>query len=242
MIYIGTSGYLYKHWGKGVFYPEGLSERNWLEFYARHFKSVELNVTFYRLPSKSTFQGWRERTPPDFIFAIKGSRFITHIKRLQNVEDSLKIFFDRAESLEKKLSIVLWQFPPKFKMDMGRLRAFLKCLGKYRYSRHAFEFRNDSWFCTEVFQALKDMDISFCLADWPKLRVKIPDTASFVYLRRHGIEGELYSGCYSQAQLKEDAMKIENWQSQGKDIYIYFNNDAHGWAAKNALTLSRMLK
>ncbi|MCD5401305.1 DUF72 domain-containing protein [candidate division NPL-UPA2 bacterium] len=241
MIYIGTSGYAYKHWGGGVFYPEKLSQKNWLEFYAQHFKSVELNVTFYRLPVKSAFQGWQRRTHPDFSFAVKGSRFITHIKRLQDIEDSLKILFARAKSLEKKFSVVLWQLPPKFKVNVERLKTFLKCLGKYKYTRHAFEFRNESWFCSEVFQALKDADMSLCLADWPRFEVDVPDTASFVYLRRHGATGELYSGCYSETQLSKDARGIKKWQNQGKDVYIYFNNDAHGWAVKNALTLSKML-
>lgn len=241
MIYIGTSGYAYKHWGRGVFYPEKLSQKSWLEFYAQHFKTVELNVTFYRLPAKSAFQGWQRRTPPDFSFAIKGSRFITHVKRLQEVEDSLKILFDRAKSLDKKLSVVLWQFPPKFRADMERLKIFLKHLSKYKYTWHAFEFRNESWFCQEVFQALKDANMSLCLADWPRFEVDVPDTASFVYLRRHGADGELYSGRYSEAQLRKDAQRIKKWQSQGKEIYIYFNNDAHGWAVEDALTLSRML-
>lgn len=241
MIYIGTSGYAYKHWSRGIFYPEKLSQKNWLEFYTQHFKTVELNVTFYRLPAKSAFQGWERRTPQNFIFAVKGSRFITHAKRLRDVEDSLRILFDRAKSLNKKLSVVLWQLPPKFKVDVERLKTFLKYLGKYKYTRHAFEFRNESWFCPEVFQALKDVDISLCLADWPIFEVEVPDTASFIYLRRHGAAGELYSGCYSETQLRKDARGIKKWQSQGKDVYIYFNNDAHGWAVKNALTLSRML-
>ncbi len=241
MIYIGTSGYVYNHWGRGVVYPEDLPQKRWLEFYAKYFRTVELNVTFYRLPAKSAFQGWKRRTPKDFSFAVKGSRFITHLKRLKDVDDSLKVLFDRASCLKEKLSVVLWQLPPKFKINLDRLTEFVRCLKKYKYTRHSFEFREESWFCKEVYEILKDADMSLCLADWPRFEVEVPDTASFVYLRRHGAAGELYSGSYSETQLREDAKKIKRWQSQGKDVYIYFNNDAHGWAIKNALSLSRML-
>ncbi len=241
MIYIGTSGYVYNHWGGGVFYPKGLPQKNWLEFYTEHFRTVELNVTFYRLLAPSAFQGWKRRTPSDFSFSVKGSRFITHIKRLKDADDSLKVLFDRANCLKEKLSVVLWQLPPKFKVNLDRLTEFVRCLKKYKHTRHSFEFREESWFCKEVHEILKDADMSLCLADWPRFEVKVPDIASFVYLRRHGAAGEIYGGCYSEAQLRQDAKKIKRWQSRGKDVYIYFNNDAQGWAVKNALALSSML-
>ena len=127
---IGTSGYSYKHWSKGVFYPNGLSPNKWLEFYCEQFNVVELNVTFYRLPKKTTFQGWYKRTPKDFTFVIKGNRFITHIKKLKDVEDSLKLFADNISPLTKKIKCILWQLPPSFKRDKIRLKKFCQYLKK----------------------------------------------------------------------------------------------------------------
>lgn len=241
-VFIGTSGYNYKHWSNGVFYPEGLNQKEWLEHYAKFFKSVELNVTFYRLPQEKVFESWKKRTPPDFFFAIKGSRFITHIKRLKDIEEPLENFFDRASLLKKKLSVVLWQLPPSFKMDVVRLESLLQNLKKYKNIRNAFEFRHESWLCDDIFEMLDKKNCCICLADWPEFDTEIPVMGSFVYVRRHGTEGELYNGCYSDSQLKKDASSIREWMNQGKDVYIYFNNDARGWAIMNALTLQSIMK
>ncbi len=241
-VFIGTSGYNYNHWSKGVFYPENLKQKEWLEYYAKFFKTVELNVTFYRLPHEKAFESWKKRTPSNFSFAIKGSRFITHIKRLKDVEEPLENFFNRASLLRKKLSVVLWQFPPNFRINAERLDSFLKNLKKYKNIRHAYEFRHESWFNNEIIELLEKNKCSFCLADWPEFDVKIPVMGNFVYVRRHGTGGELYGGCYSDFQLKKDAAMIKEWMYQGKNIYIYFNNDAHGWAIQNAITLQKILK
>ncbi|MEW5807112.1 MAG: DUF72 domain-containing protein [Acidobacteriota bacterium] len=195
-IFIGTSGYNYDHWADGVIYPKGLPQNQWLEYYARFFKTVELNVTFYRLPQEKVFERWRKRTPSDFSFAIKGSRFITHVKRLKDAEEPLRNFFSRALLLEKKLSVVLWQLSPGFKKDAGRLRAFLKSLKECQRSkqkrikpgksehpdepkritkpRHAFEFRHESWLCHEIYEMLDESGCTVCRADWPEFDVEIP--------------------------------------------------------------------
>ena len=246
MAFVGTSGFVYKHWADGIFYPKKLPQREWLEFYATHFNTVELNVAFYRLPSEDVFKSWYRRTPGDFSFALKGSRFITHIKRLKDCDESLKLYFKRARLLREKLSIVLWQLPPRFKKDIPRLRNFVRALKGYRSVRHAFEFRDVTWFDAEVFELLheadKTLDVAVCMADWPSHVVKIPETASFIYLRRHGPEGDgLYTGCYPKGELQKDARKIKKWLSEGKDVYIYFNNDANGWAVKNALDVRKLL-
>ena len=238
-VFVGTSGFTYKHWGNGVFYPKETPQRKWLEFYAEHFNTVELNVTFYRLPTEDTFRSWHKRTPEAFRFALKGSRFITHVKRLKDCREPLKLYFKRARLLQEKLSVVLWQLPPQFQKDAPRLKDFLKTLRHYRSVRHVFEFRDTTWFHQDVYELLNEMNTStetaICMADRFGGGAGIPETAGFVYLRRHGPEsGRLYTGCYSGEALRRDARRIKKWLSAGKDVYLYFNNDAHGWAVKNA--------
>lgn len=238
-IHVGTSGYIYKHWGAGIFYPKGLPQNKWLEYYCQHMDSVELNVSFYRLPSLSAFRGWHKRTPNRFMFAVKGSRYITHIKRLKDPKPSLKLFFSRTKPLKKKLSVVLWQLAPQFKLNKERLEEFVETLVKVRPCRQVFEFRHPSWFCEEVYKILNKANIAICLADWPECSKETPDTADFVYIRRHGASGQLYSGCYSEEQLQQDAYLI---RQKKKTSYIYFNNDAHGWAIKNAIRLKKIIE
>lgn len=238
MVYIGTSGYTYEHWAGGIFYPEDLPQNKWLEYYCQYLDSVELNVSFYRLPSLAVFKGWHKRTPKIFRFAVKGSRFITHIKRLKDPLPSLKIFFSRAKGLKEKLSVVLWQLAPQFKLNLERLEKFVKILKKTAPCRQAFEFRHPSWFCSDVYKILKKADIAICIADYPECSKAAPDIASFLYIRRHGTGGQLYGGCYSEEQLQGDAAFIKQ---KKKDCYIYFNNDANAWAVKNAIRLKEII-
>lgn len=240
--FIGTSGYSYPHWGDGVFYPEGLSQQKWLEYYTQKFNTVELNVTFYRLPRESMFKGWYERTPGDFSFVVKGSRFITHIKRLKECEEPLKLFLDRVKFLKEKLSCILWQLPPKFKADEERLISFIKLLKVQKKYRQVFEFRNKSWYKDSIFEILKEHNMALCIADWPEFSRQGPVVADFVYLRRHGVGAHLYGGCYTSRHLKRDAKMLNPWLEEGRDVYIYFNNDAHGYAPENALFLKKLLK
>jgi uncharacterized protein YecE (DUF72 family) len=242
-IYIGTSGYNYPHWSGGVFYPREMPQARWLEHYARHFGSVELNVTFYRLPDKSVFQSWHERTPARFAFAIKGNRYITHIKRLKDCREPLARFMRHSSALKEKLHVVLWQLHPRMRADLGRLEAFCKLLrasAKARCVRHAFEFRHESWFCEGVYELLRARNHALCIAHsprWPRAEIA---TADFFYLRFHGGE-RLYGSNYSEEELGECAAKIRAWLKKGSDVYAYFNNDAQGYAVHNALRLRKLI-
>jgi uncharacterized protein YecE (DUF72 family) len=239
-IHIGTSGFSYKHW-QDVFYPPEVPPRQWLEYYSRHLHSLELNVSFYRLPTTAAFSGWYRRTPEDFSFAVKGSRFITHIKRLKAVQEPLQLFMERVQELKQKLAIILWQLPPKFELNLERLTIFIQLLRKHSPLPQVFEFRHPSWLAPPVYELLAEADIAICRADWPQFPVTIPSTASYAYIRRHGTGAQLYSGCYSPEQLQQDAELIKELQAQGKQVFIYFNNDAHGWAVQNAMQLKQML-
>ncbi len=236
---IGCSGFSYKHW-KDTFYPADLPERKWLEYYSRVFSTVELNVTFYHLPSQSAFRSWQRGTPPEFVFAVKGSRFITHVKRLLDPQEPLIKFFEGASLLGNKLAVVLWQFPPAFKLNLERFSSFLALLGKFP-CRHTFEFRHESWIVPPIIDLCRQNNAALCMADSPPYLDELPVTADFVYLRRHGQQAR-YAGRYSKIQLAGDAERIRKYQAEGRDVFIYFNNDAHGYAPKNAKELIEMLR
>lgn len=246
-IFIGTSGYSYPHW-QGIFYPENLPPSEWLEYYCQYFDTVELNVTFYRLPRASAFQNWRRRTPKNFLFVCKGSRFITHVKKLNKVKEPTKLFLERVSFLKEKLGPVLWQFAPAWKINASRLKKFLALLSNLQKKipsltnlRHVVEFRHLSWFCPEVYKILKQYNISLCIADSPSYPLVKKITADFVYLRFHG--GQiLYGSEYSEKELKNWAKKIKKWQKQGLDIFVYFNNDTRAFAIKNAEELKQMVR
>lgn len=242
-LYVGTSGYSYPHWAEGVFYPKGLSSRQWLEFYSRHFNCVELNVTFYRLPTKAMAKSWQERTPKDFVFAVKGSRFVTHIKRLKDTQESLKIFVERIAPLKTKIGCFLWQLPPGFKKDEERLKNFcrqLKKLKGFKDSRHVFEFREKSWFEKNVYAILKDFQFCLCFADAPEKIGEEVLTCDYVYLRFHG-SVLLYGSNYSDEQLRMWADKIKLMGRRIHTVYAFFNNDAHGHAVANAGSFRKCL-
>ncbi len=238
-IHIGCSGFSYGDW-KGNFYPSDLPQKKWLEYYCTVFKTVELNVTFYRLPLAKTFDKWYAETPPGFAFSLKGSRYITHVKRLLDPEEPMEFFFERALGLREKLKVVLWQFSPGFKIDLERLRKFLKLLGNYPV-RNTFEFRNESWMIKKVADLCAEHRVSLCMADWPEFLDDIPAASDFVYIRRHG-EGGNYASLYPKAALRKDASRIENYIRNGKDVFMYFNNDFQGYAPRNAREISEMLK
>lgn len=237
-IFIGTSGYSYFHWWDGVFYPADLPQHKWLEYYCQHFDTVELNNTFYRLPNEKTFKSWYERTPKNFIFAVKVNRYITGIKRLTDVNEALKLFLRRVDILKEKLGVLLFQFPPNFKLNFERLKEFLKILPNYY--RSCFEFRHKTWFVKEVYELLHRKNISFCIADWPNFDISPEITGDFLYIRRHGVtqNGRLYSNCYTNKELKDLVRLVKRYNL---DAYIYFNNDAYGYAVKNAMELKNML-
>ena len=236
---IGCSGFSYLDW-KGEFYPDGFPQKRWFEYYCTVFKTVELNVTFYRLPLVKTFEKWYAESPADFAFSLKGSRFITHIKRLSDPEGPLDLFFERALRLKEKLKVVLWQFSPGFKIDLERLSRFLKLLGDYPV-RNTLEFRNESWMTKKTMDLCKDSKVGLCMADWPEFLDDLPVTSDFVYIRRHG-EGGNYATNYSKTALRKDARRLKNYVKLGKDVFIYFNNDFHGYAPGNARELTEILE
>ena len=197
-LFIGCSGFSYPHW-RGRFYPDNLPQKRWFDYYCTAFASVELNVTFYRLLKPEVFTHWRLESPESFTFSVKGSRFITHVKRLADPERPLARFFEGALLLGDKLRVVLWQFPPAFACNIRRLEQFLHLLARYPV-RTALEFRHDSWCCEEVVSLCREYRVALCMADWPDFIAELPLTADFVYLRRHG-RGGSYTGCYSHDEL-----------------------------------------
>ncbi len=234
---IGCSGFRYRHW-KEVFYPGSVRPDGWLKYYSTVFSTVELNVTFYRLPLARTFDRWYEETPPGFRFAVKGSRLITHLKKLQDPEEPLARFFERTLRLKEKLAVVLWQFPPAFRVDIRLLTDFLGMVEGYRV-RNAFEFRNAGWIAREVGGVLRSHGAAYCLADRPEFLDDLPPTADFVYLRRHGAGGS-HAGRYPGEALERDAERIRSFLQGGRDVFVYFNNDAFGFAPANAKELAEI--
>lgn len=237
-IRIGTSGYHYKHW-IGTFYPPKTSPSKMLEYYVRHFDTLELNNSFYRLPTIEAFASWRRATPKNFTFAVKASRFITHNKKLKDPENALDNILPRAEHLGKKLGPVLFQLPPKWKLNLERLEGLLEILP--REHRYAFEFRELSWMTPEVNRLLERYNAAFCIYELAGYHSPLSITADFAYVRLHGPDTGKYQGSYSHAQLRAWARQIEQWAAKLKAIYIYFDNDQAGYAAQNALELKRMV-
>jgi len=235
--YIGTSGFHYEHW-RERFYPQGLPKSKWLEYYAGHFRTVELNNSFYRLPSEKAFATWRDTSPLGFTFAVKVSRFITHMKKLRNVEEALATFLSRARGLGDKLGPLLYQLPPNMRRNDEVLDAFLSLLPPEL--DHAFEFRHGSWFDQEVFDILRRHNVGFCSFHLLGLLCPLVATADFAYIRFHGSEGK-YWGCYSDEELAEWAERIAELARDLKAVYIFFNNDDRAFAVYNALTLRKLL-
>jgi uncharacterized protein YecE (DUF72 family) len=233
--HIGTSGWNYKHWSNGQFYPQDLQASEWLKFFAQRFKTVEINNSFYRLPSEAAFQNWRNQVPQDFIFAVKASRFLTHIKRLKDPEQPLELFFSRAKHLEDRLGPVLFQLPPRFKLNLERLEIFLAALRPHMAGtrrRCAIEVRDATWLVPPVFDLLRGHGVALCFADWRVMPVSEPVTSDFVYVRRHS--GPAKGGNYPTKNLDRDADRIRAWLKAGLDVYVYFNNDLGGHAIRNA--------
>lgn len=235
---IGCSGFLYDHW-KGTFYSENLPRKQWLAYYCKHFSTVELNVTFYGLPERETFAKWHMATPENFLFALKGSRFITHVKKLKDCSEPIEAFFSRASLLKEKLGVILWQLPPSFALDLERLREFLESLRPFQM-KNAFEFRNKTWMNKKIYSILEKENAAVCMADHPDFLKNLPATADFLYIRRHGADAN-HATSYSTELLREDAKFIRSHLKKKKDVYLYFNNDAMGYAPKNALELLQIL-
>jgi len=237
-VHIGTSGWSYPHW-KGPFYPQDLPDRQLLAYYARHFSCVEINNSFYHLPSERSLAHWHEVTPPDFLFAAKASRYLTHMKKLKDPRAGLDTFFQRMDILGDKLGPVLFQLPPRWRCNPERLEAFLQALGEGH--RHAFEFRDHSWINDAVLALLERYGAAFCIYELAGYRTPPHLTADFVYLRLHG-PGGAYEGSYDDRTLADWARRIRDWQAAGLDVHAYFDNDQAGYAVANARTLRTLLE
>jgi uncharacterized protein YecE (DUF72 family) len=235
--YIGTSGWHYEHW-RGLFYPEKLPKVEWLKFYARYFNTVEINNSFYHLPSEKAFNQWRESVQAHFSYSVKVNRFITHIKRLRNSEILLENFFSRAQLLGNKLGVLLYQLPPQMERNDKTLESFLILLPPE--FRHVFEFRHESWIDESVFALLKSHDAGFCIFDMPRFTCPLVATSDFAYVRLHGSKG-LYQSRYSEEELSRWACGIAEIGKGLKEVYIYFNNDAEAYAITNAQRLKQIL-
>ena len=237
MLFLGTSGWVYKHW-MGIFYPEELHGEQQLEFYAQHFSTVEVNYSFYRLPEKSVFETWREQSPQDFLFAVKGSRYLTHMKKLKDPVEPLTRLMERASGLQEKLGPILFQFPPTWSVNCSRLEFFLELLQTYPQQRYTFEFRHNSWLNPQVYKLLERAGAALCLPVSPTVPLNIRLTAPWTYIRMHS--GQSGIG-YSDEELSTWATRIREFLQRGVDVYIYFNNDPEGHAIRDGKHLSAML-
>lgn len=235
MLFIGTSGWHYRHW-RGPFYPEKLPASEMLPFYAERFATVELNTTFYRLPPPKAPSDWRRRTPGGFCFAAKGSRFITHMKKLREPEPALERYFDRIRDLGNKLGPIVFQLPPQWPLNLERLAAFLGALPRRR--RYAFEFRNPSWNVQPVYDLLEAHNAAYCIFDLAGFQSPLEVTADFTYIRLHGPGGK-YQGSYDDRSLRGWANRLRRWRLRA--AYVYFDNDQAGYAPANALRLRQIV-
>lgn len=235
--WIGTSGWIYPRW-RGVFYPEGLPPSRWFAHYAAHFDTVEINSTFYRLPSEAAFDRWREQAPPGFRYAVKANRYLTHVRRLKDCAEPLARFLDRARRLGDRLGPVLYQLPPNWSADPDRLAAFATLLP--RDLLHVFEFRDPRWWVEPIRATLARYGLSFCLFGMPDLTPPLWITGPIVYIRLHGSTA-LYAGRYRREELARWAERIRGFLQAGREVYVYFNNDAFGHAVRNAMERREML-
>jgi uncharacterized protein YecE (DUF72 family) len=241
-VFVGTSGFVYPHW-RGVFYPRELPVREWLSFYAARLGTVELNRTFYRLPTAAAFAAWRDAVPRRFVFAVKASRFLTHMKKLKEPVEPLRRLLSRARELRGTLGPVLFQLPANFHANLDRLQDFLRALRRQRLVkglRAVLEPRHPSWLEEPVLLRLAEAHMALCDADWPGMPEAPSGEGDFVYLRRHG-SGTPYGGSYPDVMLRADARRIRAWTRQRRDVYVYFNNDQGGFAVRNALRLLELL-
>jgi len=237
-VLIGTSGWHYGSW-RGAFFPAGLLIRHQLPYYASQFETTELNGVFYRTPTEDAVRSWRDQTGPDFVFAWKASKFITHWKRLsEHSVNSLGLMESRLSLLGDKAGPVLFQLPPQFEANYNRLASFLTLLPKHR--RYSFEFRHPGWYTPRILRLLTEANISLCLSDHHDAPAPWKRTADFVYVRGHGPGGR-YKDNYSAEALTDWAKRIRAWSSQGRDVFVYFDNDQKSAAPADALRLRALL-
>jgi uncharacterized protein YecE (DUF72 family) len=234
---VGTSGWHYKHW-KNTFYPPDTKDAGQLGYYITRFDTVELNNSFYRLPKASVFADWEKAVPAHFLFAVKANRYITHLKKLNPDEGTVEQFLDNVAALGNKLGPILFQLPPGWKMNLERFEHFISRLPKgYQYT---FEFRNHTWYHEDIYRLLQQYNMAFCIYELAYHLSPLQVTADFVYVRLHG-PGDKYQGSYTDEVLRTWAERCKAWRRHRKDVYVYFDNDQHGYAAFNALRLQELL-
>ena len=241
-VLIGTSGWSYKHWENGNFYPPKLPPAEFLPFLAQHFPTVEINYSYYQLPPRKTFELWKRKSPPGFLFAVKASRYLTHMKKLKDPEEPLERLLHNASGLGKKCGPVLFQFPRRWNLNLERLQEFFKALQAHPKHRHAFEFRHKSWLTSEVYDCLRENNAALCLPIGWDIPLDVQLTADWTYIRFHGGERSHF---FEDDELAPWAKRIREWRDQGFDSYSYFNNDTlwHGRPAAidNARRLREMV-
>jgi uncharacterized protein YecE (DUF72 family) len=236
-VHVGTSGWHYKHW-KGPFYPADLPASRMLAWYAQHFDTVEINNSFYKLPTEAALESWRDATPAGFLFAVKGSRFLTHMKKLKDPEEGIARFMERVAALGPKLGPVLFQLPPFWDVNLPRLEAFLRALP--RGPRYAFELRNPTWHTPKVSAALARHNAAFCIWELAGARSPVEITGDWTYIRLHGPGGP-YQGSYDRHTMEDWAGRIRQWRRGLRAIYLYFDNDQGAFAAHNAAVVRQLL-
>jgi uncharacterized protein YecE (DUF72 family) len=236
-IFIGTSGWHYDHW-TGPFYRSSTPQGEWLAYYSERFRTVEINNSFYRLPEKETLRTWRDTVPRNFVFSVKGSRYITHMKKLKDAGEGLRKFLDPVGELGEGLGPVLFQLPGNWHFNGERLRAFLDALPKDM--RFAFEFRDPSWHNKAAYEALRARNAAFCVYEFDGFLSPRVITADFAYVRLHG-PGAAYRGSYDKKALSGWAGTFSIWSRRGRTVYCFFDNDEKGYAARNALALQELL-
>jgi uncharacterized protein YecE (DUF72 family) len=240
-IRVGTSGWHYKSW-HGPFYPQSLKIKDFLDYYAGRFDTAEINNSFYRLPTEQAVKAWRESVPEGFLFAWKVSRFITHMKKLKGIEESIDLVFGRMAGLGDAFGPVLFQLPPMLRANDENRERLARCLSLVPENRRiAFEFRHPSWYEEQTFRILRDHNTALCLSDHADAPAPWLTTADFIYVRAHGTNGR-YAGSYSEETLGGWASQIAEWRRNGRDVYVYFDNDIKSAAPGNAQTLLKFLE
>lgn len=236
MIKIGTSGWSYNHWFN-KFYPQKINNKSALNYYESKFDTVEVNTSFYHLLTENIYERWQKKSNKDFLFSIKASRYITHILRLRNCEEAVNAFFGPIYKLKNNIGVILFQLPSNFKCNLATLKIFISYLpANFRY---AFEFRNESWFNSEVYSLLEENNIALVFSYSDRFPHTEVSTTDFVYLRLHG--SFINKGDYSELQLREIASKIVDYFFMRKNVFVYFNNDQNAFAPNNALRLKSLV-
>jgi len=235
-LFIGTSGWQYRHW-RETFYPRGIAQGKWLEFYAERFDTVESNAAFYRLPEAKTFAAWAERTPPSFVMAVKASRYLTHILRLTEPDEPVKRLMEHASELGDKLGPILLQLPPTLELELDRLRRTLDAFAEHGSARVAVEFRHKSWFIDEVQRELTDRGVALCLADRRGPITPLWRTADWTYLRFH-VGRSTPRPCYGTDALASWIERMADKWAPDDDAYVYFNNDHRACALRDAIVFA----